>query len=300
MSAFSHGFNFGFATGMFNRIFGGFNPFCGCGFFQPYNSWGGFGFMSTFNNWNSMPSFNIWNSTSYSMPSFSTPVYNTSVFNAFSSLPMNNTINWNFAGVSNQFWNYSTGDTYTPTTNNITRNYSDSDTTKFSGTAEELKNKWSKVNPNLSQGFFNKVVEISNRLNCNPNDLLAVMNSESGLKSTAVNKKSNATGLIQFMPKTATGLGTSVTALKSMSPEEQLVYVEKYLTNAKKSAKLGNQQIGPGTLYALVFLPANANKDILTQSGEEFYSWNPALDLDGDGKISKADLAKRVQNHNVV
>ncbi len=296
MSAFSHGFNFGFATGMFNRMFGGFNPFCGCGFFQPYNSWSGFGFMPQVNSWSCfsfMPTptilnggcdISIWGGGFSSTPSVDT---------------FSNTINWNTTSFNNQYTNYANGNMNTLSKNKVAQNYSDSNATKFNGTAIELKNKWSKINPNLSQQFFNKVVEISNKLNCNPNDLLALMNSESGLNSTAVNKKSNATGLIQFMPSTADNLGTSCAALKSMSPEEQLVYVEKYLISAKKIAGLGNRQIGPGTLYALVFLPANANKDILTRSGEEFYSWNPALDLDGDGKISKADLAKRVEEHNI-
>ena len=42
---------------------------------------------------------------------------------------------------------------------------------------------------------------------------------------------SGATGLIQFMPSAAAGLGTSTQALAGMSRAEQMKYVEKYLSN---------------------------------------------------------------------
>ena len=42
---------------------------------------------------------------------------------------------------------------------------------------------------------------------------------------------SGATGLIQFMPNTAEGLGTSTGELAGMSRARQMHYVEKYLSN---------------------------------------------------------------------
>jgi hypothetical protein len=125
---------------------------------------------------------------------------------------------------------------------------------------------------------------------------MAVMNSESGIKHTAVNKKSNATGLIQFMPKTAKGLGTSVDKLKAMSAVQQLDYVEKYLKKQKKAAGFAdNHKLSAGELYALVFLPGRAGREVLTTSGEKYYSWNKGLDKNKDGKITKAELGIRVR-----
>ncbi len=178
--------------------------------------------------------------------------------------------------------------------------YSDEDTSYFSYDAKELKDKWQKKAPHLSDGFYNKAVAIAKRLNCDPNDLLAIMYSESGLKPGAVNNSSGATGLIQFIPSTAESLGTTTQALKRMSAEEQLVYVEKYLSKMKKAAGFGaSDKIGAGSLYALIFLPARANKEVLASMYESnsYYSANRGLDRNGDGQITKSELAQRVRGY---
>ena len=176
----------------------------------------------------------------------------------------------------------------------LTQPYYDEDTSYFSYDAKALKAKWSKAKPNLSEGFYNKVVEISKRIGCDPNDLMGLMYSESGLDS----RKSNsigATGLIQFLPSTAKSLGTTCAALKAMSPEQQLVYVEKFIRMNKRQAGIrGEQRIGRGTLYALVFLPARANNNVLTQRGENYYDKNTPLDVDNNGSITKSDLNARI------
>lgn len=78
--------------------------------------------------------------------------------------------------------------------------------------------------------FIAKVKEISQKLRINPNWLMFVMYKESGLNPKAVNPAGGATGLIQFMPSTATGLGTSTAALYQMSNVMQLDYVYKYFS----------------------------------------------------------------------
>lgn len=179
-----------------------------------------------------------------------------------------------------------------------TSRYSDSDTSNFSYDADTLKQKWSKKKSGLSQGFYNKVVQVAKRIKCSPDDLMALMNSESNLNPASQNPSSNATGLIQFMPSTAKGLGTSVENLKTMSAEQQLVYVEKYLLGVKKSAGYNDTDtIGAGTLYALTFLPKFAKQDILVTKNNDpngYYRNNAGLDFDKDGKITKADLAKQL------
>ena len=177
--------------------------------------------------------------------------------------------------------------------------YSDEDTSYFSYDAQALKEKWSKKKPNLSDGFYNKVVEVAKRVGCDPNDLMALMNAESGLNPAARNKSagSTATGLIQFIESTAKRLGTTTAALQQMSAEEQLVYVEKYLKQTKAAAGIGeNQKIGAGTLYSLVFLPARSSRNVLTSRGETYYSQNYRLDTNGDGQITKDELGQRVRN----
>ena len=175
-------------------------------------------------------------------------------------------------------------------------NYSDEDTSNFSYDAAELKKKWAvKGEPQFSDGFYNKVVEISKRVGCDPNALMAVMKSESGLKTTAKNPHGGATGLIQFMPATAKALGTTTDALSKMSPEQQLVYVEKFLIQNKKMAGFKeSDKLDSGTLYTLVFLPAYAKRDVLCTKGTKYYKYNAGLDLNHDGSITKQDMTRRV------
>ena len=60
---------------------------------------------------------------------------------------------------------------------------------------------------------------------------MAAMAFETGrdkFSASSVNRISGATGLIQFMPSTAIGLGTTTAALAAMTAEDQLEYVERY------------------------------------------------------------------------
>lgn len=184
----------------------------------------------------------------------------------------------------------------------IQTNYSDADTTNFSYDADELKKRWSQKKPNLSDEFYNKVVQIAKRLNCNPDDLMAVMNAESGLNPAAKNQKSSATGLIQFIESTAKSLGTTTAELKKMSAEQQLVYVEKYLQREKKAAKLNaNQKITASDLYAMVFLPSKVGENVIATSADHYYNAgdNKHMDLNHDGVITNEELGQRVQNFKV-
>ncbi|MCF8715336.1 DUF4280 domain-containing protein [Joostella atrarenae] len=80
-----------------------------------------------------------------------------------------------------------------------------------------------------------KVIEIAERLQADPNIFMCAMALETGGKfdPSIQNKKTKATGLIQFMPDTARGLDTSVQELKKMTVLEQLDYVEKHLKSKK-------------------------------------------------------------------
>lgn len=148
--------------------------------------------------------------------------------------------------------------------------------------------------------FLKKVKEIAQRLNCNYRDLLGVMNSESGIKADKKNPNSSATGLIQFMEKTAKSLGTTTAALRNMSPIEQLDYVEKCISKSKQMAGFApDAKLSGGQLYALIFLPARAQREVLTSSGEAYYSANRGLDANKDGKITISELDARVKSKYV-
>ena len=166
----------------------------------------------------------------------------------------------------------------------------------------------SKVSAFKETSFINGVKAVAKKINCNYKDLLAVMNAESGLNPHAVNKNGGATGLIQFMPKTAERLGTSTDELLQMSATEQLTYVEKFLENAKKSAGFkSDAKLSGADLYSLVFLPGRAKRDVLCEKGEtkangkllKYYEANKGTDLNGDGKITKAELGQRIEKFRV-
>lgn len=87
----------------------------------------------------------------------------------------------------------------------------------------------------LSPEFKLAVSSMCSNLDTKTDWVLAVMNFETGgtFSASIRNPISGATGLIQFMPKTAIGLGTTTDALAKMTQIEQLVYVEKYFNPYK-------------------------------------------------------------------
>lgn len=144
--------------------------------------------------------------------------------------------------------------------------------------------------------FKAKVDSISTMLSINPDWLLSVMLLESSINPQAVNKYTNAVGLIQFMPSTATELGTTTAELYEMNNLQQLDYVYKYLSRyAGKMNSLSD-------VYLSVFFPAAVNKanDYILQtsslSAAKIASQNPAFDIDKDGKVTKAEIESFLQN----
>lgn len=159
----------------------------------------------------------------------------------------------------------------------------------------------------LGPEFLARVKEVAQNINCDYKDLLAVMNSESGLDSTIQNSAGyQAYGLIQFTPDTARDLGTSVQQLVKMSPVEQLDYVEKFYLKARKTRGFGDKKFTAADLYAITFLPARANRNVLCVKGERWesgrkkgqlknwYEANTVFDKNKDGKIEKAELQEQM------
>jgi hypothetical protein len=133
--------------------------------------------------------------------------------------------------------------------------------------------------------FVAKVKEMSTRLGIKPEWLLAVMKNESGMSTTARNPNGGATGLIQFMPATARGLGTTTEALSKMSATEQLKYVEKYFQPFAGKIKSGSD------LYMATFWPAGVGKpDSYNIGGAEVARVNKIFDLDKNGQITAGEF----------
>jgi len=119
-----------------------------------------------------------------------------------------------------------------------------------------MNNLWfiNKVPANLREAFSQKLIEISSKLNIQPNWLMAIFLMESGVNPKAVNKWGGATGLIQFMPNTARGLGTSTANLLKMDHVQQLDYVYKFYKPYAKYLETG------ADMYLSTFYPLALRK----------------------------------------
>ena len=156
--------------------------------------------------------------------------------------------------------------------------------------------------PNIKddQSFKDSVSSTAKRLGIKESDLYAVMGFETGGTFDPAQKNkagSGATGLIQFMPETAKGLGTTTDELAKMTRTEQMKYVEKYLSNKGIEGK------GLSDLYMSILFPAAVGKSddyVLFGKGAMpdyrgiAYDRNKGLDLNNDGSITKAEASSKV------
>lgn len=269
--------------------FGGLNPFCS-----------GFGYPNSLFNF-MMPQFNIFTSFQPFMP---LPT-NNSIFTGF--LPSMNTNLFSMPFMSNPFDFVLPNSIYTagleglniPSFGSLLTNKTSSDNVNN----KTIDNSFSNTQK-LDKNFLNRVKQIAKKINCDYKDLLAVMNSESGLRSNIWNG-STAVGLIQFTTPAINGLnqkyGLNLTKAKiaKMSPIEQLDLVEKVLIMSKNIKFPANKKLSAADLYSIIFLPARADRDVLCVRGEAFYNQNKGLDKNGDGKITKSDLATHLSGKYV-
>jgi hypothetical protein len=154
------------------------------------------------------------------------------------------------------------------------------------------------------QTFADKVKDIAAKLGINPNWLMVVMYNESRLNAQAVNKQKGdnpdaysrsvyrATGLIQFMPKTARILGTGTQSLYTMTNLRQLDYVYQYFKPYAGRIK------SYFDLYMITFFPAAVGKkdDYIIQSpnisASVIAAQNPSFDINKDSKITVGEAKK--------
>jgi len=140
--------------------------------------------------------------------------------------------------------------------------------------------------------FLNGVENMAERLGTRPEYILSVMSFETGGTFDPAKRNGiGATGLIQFLPGTAEGLGTSTDRLAQMSSVEQLRYVERYFDQPNFRGRLGSLE---GLYTAVLSGRARQNSnDVLFTRGTRAYEQNP-LDWNNDGQITAGEAVTPV------
>lgn len=149
----------------------------------------------------------------------------------------------------------------------------------------------------VSAEFREIVFVIAEVLSTAPDNIMACMawESDETFSPSIKNKAgSGATGLIQFMPKTAIGLGTTVEKLAVMTAEDQLEWVLAYFKPYRSRLHTLSD------LYMAILWPAGIGKPenfVLWSKGTRptTYRQNAGLDVNGDHDITKAEAASKVQ-----
>ena len=150
----------------------------------------------------------------------------------------------------------------------------------------------------VSSEFRRRVRDLCDDLEINPDHLMACIAFESAetfrpdIRNGA---GSGATGLIQFMPATAKGLGTSTDELAAMTAVEQLEFVRRYFRPYRgKLSTLAD-------VYMAILWPRGIGKPadwVLwdSETRPTTYRQNAGLDLNRDGVITKAEAAAKVRD----
>lgn len=148
----------------------------------------------------------------------------------------------------------------------------------------------------VDERFRHKLVGICKGFNWtgdHANWLMAVMAFESAETFDPAIKNaagSGATGLIQFMPTTARGLGTTTDQLAGMDAVSQLDYVRLYFQPyAQRITSMED-------MYMAVLAPIGIGKhlDSPLYSHGAAYRMNAALDVNADGVITKREASRFV------
>ncbi len=155
-----------------------------------------------------------------------------------------------------------------------------------------------KATTDLSVGFFERQEVVAAELGADPLHLLMVEMAESGVRASARNPQTSASGLIQFMPKTLEGLGYlhGHEAFRALSAAEQVPWVRRYF--APHAGALG----APERLYVAVFLPALLARAtgpdvVLCARGGRLgwvYAANAVFDANNDYVITVGELGEAI------
>jgi hypothetical protein len=171
----------------------------------------------------------------------------------------------------------------------------------------------------LGPGFYTKLIQMSSELGLNPEDVLAMMEIESGLNphvSSKMSEKVGTAGLTQLIPSVRRQVGFTGTRdeFMALSGEDQLPYIKRYFEKMvqqnggpfKSAAQMYVANLWPIALSyprvrandpnAIVISshPAPGGKVPIDFEIKAYYG-NKGLDVDNDGNITLGDLSKVIQ-----
>lgn len=158
----------------------------------------------------------------------------------------------------------------------------------------------------LSDGFFAGLHRMGAELGFEPEHMLSVMLSESGIRASAVNRSATAHGLTQIQNLAGVGWKGTPAAFRALSAEAQLPYVRAFFAPWAKYG-LGST----GRLYQANFLPAtmswgdDPSLAIACKDGKRYaiepraYADNIGFDVERKGCITIADLSRHVERRKV-
>lgn len=144
---------------------------------------------------------------------------------------------------------------------------------------------------------YPKLKEVANDLGINPFWLWLTIQHESSWKPNALNFQSGAAGLIQFMPNTASALGTSTASILKSNVDQQLDLVYKYLLPYRGKMK------DIDDVYFAVFYPYAIGKSSNYILGSEkgmaraklIAQQNPANNPDKNDTITVREVKKVIR-----
>jgi len=148
----------------------------------------------------------------------------------------------------------------------------------------------------VTRAFKVKLLSVAEEISVDPNHLIAAIAFESAESFSPAIKNaagSGATGLIQFMPATAKGLGTSTTELAKMRAVDQLDFVAKHFMPYKgKCSTLSD-------VYMAILWPAAVGKPetyvLFDKTNNPMtYKQNRGLDANDDGLVTKQEATSKV------
>jgi len=155
--------------------------------------------------------------------------------------------------------------------------------------------------------FKQKLIQVANDVDIDPNMLATVISLESGFNPKAVNKYSYATGLIQWMPSNIQKYygvpprGTKLDLqgkkmasewMKSQSALKQLDMVKRWYMPHK--GKIHNVK----DAYLAVFMPnlmGRPSNYVAAREGSIAYGWNKTFDRNKKGYYTVGDIAATIQ-----
>lgn len=148
---------------------------------------------------------------------------------------------------------------------------------------------------NTTPAFRAELINVARRLGVNVDFLATTISFETAgsFSPTIKNPFSGAIGLIQFMPDTAKGLGTTMENLEKAGAIGQLKFVEKYYRSV--IASVGRPQSLADT-YLIVFTPKFVKEpDFEYEAPSAQYKQNKGFDINPkDNKITKSEITYKI------